>query len=159
VGWFLLAGLALAVLVVAAVLFVSARRGPRPAPPRPEEAAPGSGPEGALPQPHEQSAAALWRRAEELARSGDFLAAVRTLYLAVLSLLHRQGLLSYEPTRTNGEYVRQVRLADGAPPDLHVPFEQLTTRFEVQWYGERACAAGDYAACRALAEEIRARVP
>ena len=100
----------------------------------------------------------LWRRAEELAGAGNFLEAVRHLYLAVLSLLHRQRLLRYEPTRTNGEYVQQVRLAPEAPPDLHVPFEQLTTRFDIKWYGERDCPAGDYETCRALAEEIRSQV-
>jgi hypothetical protein len=155
-GWFLLAGLALAVLVVAAVRFFSSRQ-ERPARPRPEAASPEAGPVDSEPPPHEQSAEALWRRAEELARAGDFRLAMRTLYLAVLSRLHHQHLLSYEPTRTNGEYVRQVRLADGAPPDLYVPFEQLTTLFEARWYGEGACAAGDYAACRALAEEIQSR--
>jgi hypothetical protein len=156
-GWTLLAGLALAVLVVAAVRFFSSRRGRQPARPRPEDTSPEAGPVDAEPPPHEQSAEALWRRAEELARAGDFRAAVRALYLAVLSRLHHQHLLSYEPTRTNGEYVRQVRLAEGAPPDLHVPFEHLTTLFEARWYGEGACAAGDYAACRALAEEIQSR--
>ena len=68
----------------------------------------------------------------------DRLEAVRSLYLAVLSLLHRQHLLRYEPTRTNGEYVLQVRLAPQAPPELHAVFEGLTGLFEGKWYGERA---------------------
>jgi membrane peptidoglycan carboxypeptidase len=32
--------------------------------------------------------------------------AVRTLYLAVLALLHQGGLIRYQRTRTNGEYVQ-----------------------------------------------------
>jgi hypothetical protein len=100
-----------------------------------------------------------WQEAEALARGGRHLEAVRSLYLAVLSLLHRQHLLRYEPTRTNGEYVQQVRLAAQAPAELHAPFEGLTALFEVKWYGERACTADEFDECRRLAEEIRALAP
>jgi hypothetical protein len=147
----------LALLVMGLVLFFS-RQPARPQPQRQETGRSPAEPEDAAPAPHEQPVAVLWRRAEELARGGNFLEAVRYLYLAVLSLLHRQRLLRYEPTRTNGEYVQQVRLAPEAPPELHVPFQQLTALFELKWYGERDCPAGDYEACRALAEEIRGRV-
>ena len=70
--------------------------------------------------------------------------AVRTLYLAVLSLLHGRQLLRFEPTRTNGEYVQQVRLAPQAPPALHAVFEEFTTFFERKWYGDPSCDAAEY---------------
>jgi hypothetical protein len=153
VGWLLLLGLVLAVLVVAGVLFWR-RRGPRPAP-VPAEAAAADALEDLLRQPEQQTPAALWRRAEELARQGDALEAVRALYLAVLALLHRAHLIRYERTRTNGEYVRQLRLAPEAPEPLHARFERLTAQFERKWYGERACRADDYEDFRGTAEEIR----
>ncbi len=76
---------------------------------------------------------------------------MRTIYLAVLALLHQGGLIRYERMRTNGEYADQLR----PRRLLHRPFLGLTGIFDVKWYGERACAAEDYAACRELAEEIR----
>ena len=101
---------------------------------------------------------ALWQQADDLARQGQFLEAVRRLYLGVLALLHRANLIRYERTRTNGEYVRQLRLAAEAPTSLHAPFRRLTMLFDDKWYGERDCAGQDFNACRALAEEIRSGV-
>ncbi len=79
---------------------------------------------------------------------------VRENRSAVLALLHRQHCIRFEPTRTNGEYVRQVHLSERAPLELHEPFQRLTNLFETAWYGDRPCDAGDYRACRALAEEV-----
>src|SRR5207302_6693028 len=100
--------------------------------------------EAVLTHPDEQSAAALWGEADELARKGRFLEALRNLYLAVLVQLHRANLIRYERTRTNGEYARQLR---SKGDNLHRPFKGLTGIFEVKWYGERACQPGDYDSC------------
>jgi hypothetical protein len=150
-GWLLLLGLALVVLVVGGFLFFSSRQAqPRAAETKKGEAAPD------MPvQPQERSAAEWWRQADEMAARGEYLEAVRAVYLAVLSLLHRQQLLRYEPTRTNGEYVRMVKLAPEAPPPVVRPFEGLTDLFELKWYGERACEGEEYRTCRGLAEEIQ----
>jgi hypothetical protein len=157
-GWALLGGLALAVFVVAGLLFWSARKGgPRTV--KPARTSGRSEPEPvALPQPHERPTAEWWQEAEDLARDGRQLEAVRSLYLAVLSLLHRQHLLRYEATRTNGEYVQQVRLAPQAPPELHALFDRLTGLFEGKWYGERACTPDEFDACRRLAKEVEQTV-
>jgi hypothetical protein len=153
-GWILLAGLAAAILVVAGLLFLSTRGRPRPQK-APVKAAPEKMAPADLPRPEDHSPTESWRRAETLAAEGRFLDALRHLYLAALFQLDRKQLLHYEATRTNGEYVRQVRLSEHAPPALQAPFERLTNGFEVQWYGERSCDAGEYAAFRRLAEEIR----
>jgi hypothetical protein len=108
-------------------------------------------PEAYLDDPDQQNVPELWRQADERAQAGDFLGAVRTIYLAVLAFLHQGGLIRYERTRTNGEYADHLR----PRRLLHRPFVGLTGIFEVKWYGERACEAEDYAACRELAEEIR----
>jgi hypothetical protein len=99
----------------------------------------------------QQDVASLWRQSDALARAGRFLEAVRTLYLAVLALLHQAALIRFERTRTNGEYADQLRPLKS----LHGPFLRLTDLFEVKWYGEHACQAGDYTTCRAYAEGIR----
>jgi hypothetical protein len=108
-------------------------------------------PADCLQDPDKQNPAELWQQSDELARRGDFLAAVRTLYLAVLALLHQSGLIRYERTRTNGEYADQLR----ARLLLHQPFLRLTGLFELKWYGQRACEPEDYERCRNLAGEIR----
>jgi hypothetical protein len=108
--------------------------------------------ENVLEEPDKQNVAGLWRQSDELARAGRFLEAVRTLYLAVLALLHQAHLIRYERTRTNGEYADQLRRQ--ARP-VHRPFLGLTGLFEVKWYGERACRPEDYQTCRGLAETIQ----
>ncbi len=154
-GWLLLGGLGLAVIVLALILYLTSPRSPRA--PKPESVTGTDMPsaESDARQVLEQSPAALWRQADTLAGEGRFRDAVRVVYLAVLALLHRQRLIRFEPTRTNGEYVRQVRLSEQAPPELHPLFEQLTHQFETAWYGERPCESGEYHACHALAEEMQ----
>jgi hypothetical protein len=151
-GLFLL-GLLLAVAGVVAVRFWASL---------PEKAAKPKAKQAELPaevsspRPDEQLAPVLWRQAEDLARAGQHREAVRALYLAVLSLLHSQRLLRYEPTRTNGEYVRQVRLAPQAPAGLVDPFESLTRRFESLWYGGGGATPIDFQSCLSTAEQVRA---
>ena len=95
--------------------------------------------------------AELWRQAENLAQQGRFLDGVRSLYLAVLAYLHRSNRIRYEPTRTNGEYLDQLR----SHRPLQDSFRGLTGIFELKWYGERTCGSDDFASCRQLAEAIR----
>jgi hypothetical protein len=104
-----------------------------------------------LEDPDQQNVSQLWKDADARARAGDYLGAVRTIYLAVLAMLHQARLIRYERTRTNGEYADQLRRRS----TLHRPFLGLTGLFEVKWYGERSCQAQDYQACRELAEELR----
>jgi hypothetical protein len=150
---FVFAGLILAVLVAGLVLFFVNL------PKRERRAAPETGQSAitaeTVEQLHQHPVAELLRRADALAERGQHLEGLRTAYLAVLSLLHRKQLLRYEPTRTNGEYVREVRLAAHAPAALHEPFDRLTWFFEVKWYGERGCDARDYDEARALVGTIQ----
>jgi hypothetical protein len=110
------------------------------------------------PRPDIAEAPSLWRQAEALAAKGEFLEALRVLYSAVLALLHRKHLVRYETTRTNGEYVDQVRRATEAPAGVRAPFERLTMLFEVKWYGERTCDNADFANGKGMAEEVRGLV-
>jgi len=155
-AWAVLAGLLVACVVVAVMLYLQQRKSvPK------TETKRSSGKQDLadrLTQPDHVQPAALWQQADDLARHGNFLEAVRCLYLAVLAILHRAHVIRYEKTRTNGEYRQQARGTPEAPAGMHAPFGQITDLFDRKWYGERACDDGDYGACRTLAEQIRAEV-
>jgi hypothetical protein len=156
--WIILGGILLAVVAVACVFLLQQRaQAPASAPVQTGKTGP-QAVDSLLNQPTPPTAAALWRQADRLAGEGNHLEAVRTLYAAVLALLHRANLIRYEPTRTNGEYAAQLRAGGQAPEEVHEPFRRLTRLFELKWYGERACRPEDYDACRGLAEEVRAVV-
>src|SRR5439155_19926102 len=130
IGWLLLGGLLVAVLVVAVVLWLQHRGsdGQRKAV---KSVAALSDLDSTTPRPDQSSAEELWRQADESARAGRFLEAVRAVYLGVLALLHRANLIRYERTSTNGEYLNQLRPHAG----LEDPFRNLTSIFEIKFYG------------------------
>jgi hypothetical protein len=117
-GW--LAGfarLAFYVLVgafVAAVIYWIIKnfiRGRDEAPP--EEAASSDEPDQAAPVvprgPVETDVDRLLARARKAAQAGNFREAVEAAYAALLRRLEGDGLIDMHPSRTNGDYVRQVR--------------------------------------------------
>jgi hypothetical protein len=152
-GWLLLAGVALAVVAVGVFFYLHSPRHARSPKSDSPSGAAKSLPDNDARQVLEETPETLWRQADALADEGRFREAVRLVYLAVLAQLHRRHLIRFEPTRTNGEYVRQIHLSEQAPPQLHESFPQLTERFETAWYGERPCEAADYRASRALADQ------
>jgi hypothetical protein len=147
--------LLVAVIAVGIALLVRNWRRKGPLPRSGEQGIREPTPDAVLEEPDRQNVAALWRQSDELARAGRFLEAVRTLYLAVLALLHQGGLIRYERTRTNGEYADQLRRKSSP---THRPFLGLTGLFEVKWYGQRSCRSEDYGSCRQLAETIQSRI-
>jgi hypothetical protein len=155
VGWALLGGLLLLVMIGAGALLWHYRR------PRSKRIARADSPTIRLNRPDrmaellQQDPQTLWREADRLARQGEHLEALRCLYAALLGLLHRAGLIKLESARTNGEYVRQLQGSCHAQPVLADSFTRLTTRFEHQWYGEKSCQPQEYADCRERAEAIR----
>lgn len=151
IGWMLVAGLLIAFLVYALLQWSRRQKPVRPKSQAAVVAAAEPSLEALVVHADQKTVENLWRQADELARKGQFLEAVRTLYLGVLALLHRGNLIRFERTRTNGEYVRQLR----AQEQLHEPFRSLTHLFELKWYGERSCQPEEYSNCRKLAEEIR----
>jgi Domain of unknown function (DUF4129) len=151
VGWLIVGGLFLAVLILALVLSWQRHDGPKPKTLAQESGQEAPSLETILTRPDQYSVAGLWREADELARAGRLREAVRILYLAVLALLHRSNLIRFERTRTNGEYVQQLRSRES----LHAPFRHMTSLFEVKWYSESDCQPLDYQTCRELAEDIK----
>lgn len=77
------------------------------------------------------TADAAFQRAQSLSRGGDYRAAVRYLYLSSLLLLDERGLLRYDRTRTNREYLRTV----SDSPELAQPLSEVIDVFDNVWYG------------------------
>ncbi|MFT3707198.1 MAG: DUF4129 domain-containing protein [Archangium sp.] len=90
--------------------------------------------------------------ADELAAKGDFREAIRHLYLALLSRLHRDGVIDYDPTLSNWEYLFAFKGA-GA---LKLGFRELTRRFDFAWYGNEGVDSSAWSIFRRTAEPMLA---
>lgn len=82
---------------------------------------------------HEEplSARMALNRAETLSKQGDYRSAVRFLYISALLILDERGLLFYDRTKTNREYLRNV--ADNAR--IAGLLRDVITVFDRVWYG------------------------
>ncbi len=70
-------------------------------------------------------------RAQTLSESGDNRTAVRYLYLSSLLQMEERGLLRYDRSRTNQEYLRLVQ----SQPELAETLTDVVTVFDRVWYG------------------------
>ena len=71
--------------------------------------------------------------AERHAKAGDYRAAFRLVYLATLISLDTDGVLRFDRSKTNWEYVRQLRNAGRS--DVYDVLAPLTRDFDRIWYG------------------------
>jgi hypothetical protein len=71
------------------------------------------------------------QKARELSNSGDYRLAVRYLYLSSLLLLEERGVLRYDRSWTNREYLRSVAHI----PELAMPLSEVIEVFDRVWYG------------------------
>ncbi|NVO86775.1 DUF4129 domain-containing protein, partial [Hymenobacter terrestris] len=81
--------------------------------------------------------------AAELARAeqaGNYRLALRLGYLQTLRQLSDQGLIAWQPDKTNHDYLRELA---GTPPRA-AGFRALTRQFEYVWYGELPLSAHQY---------------
>lgn len=88
--------------------------------------------------------------ADELAARGEYREAVRSLYLALLSRLHRDGAILYDSTLSNWDYLRQFK----GRREWLSPFRELTRRFDFAWYGNLPVGADGYRDFRSLTEPL-----
>jgi hypothetical protein len=137
--WFALA--AIAVLVGA--VFVVRRLRQRRRPPQPVVAAGGATLDV---QTDEASAAALpverWlETARRLLAHGDARGAVRAAYLAALALLAQRALLTPVRSKSNREYLLELRRRTRERPELGALFAEAIATFERVWYGRHAATA------------------
>ncbi|MEW5871112.1 MAG: DUF4129 domain-containing protein [Chloroflexota bacterium] len=71
------------------------------------------------------------RKAQEMSAGGDYRLAVRYLYLSALLLLEERGLLRYDRSRTNREYLRSLAHL----PELAANLREVVEVFDRVWYG------------------------
>ncbi|MCE2942914.1 MAG: DUF4129 domain-containing protein [Gemmatimonadota bacterium] len=94
-----------------------------------------------------------WHLAQREAAAGRFDAAAHALFEAVIAALARQGAVRVHPSKTIGDYARE--LATRRHP-LAGRFRALRQHYERCIYGDRRVTADDYAALLTLAEPMLA---
>jgi hypothetical protein len=92
-----------------------------------------------------------FKRAENLSMQGDYRNAVRYLYLSSLLVLDDQGLMRYDRSRTNREYLRSV----SSRPELANPLHDVIDVFDRVWYGFEAVDENTYRSYVEHVEELR----
>ena len=86
--------------------------------------------------------------AEQQAKAGDYRRAFRLIYIATLVALDSGGVLRFDRSKTNWEYLRALRAAGRG--DVYEAMTPLTREFDQVWYGFARADASNYA--RALAQ-------
>jgi len=75
-----------------------------------------------------------FKRAQTLSQGGDYRSAVRYLYLSALLIMDERGVLRYDRSKTNREYLRSV----AESPELAEPLEEVIEVFDDVWYGQHS---------------------
>jgi hypothetical protein len=107
--------------------------------------------EAALEQVETEKAALT--RAETAEAASDFRGALRFLYLSAIFHLQERGVLPYDKSLTNREYLHQAQ----ADIDLHTALGPAITVFDEVWYGHKPCDAETVASYRNLLKNVYAR--
>lgn len=89
--------------------------------------------------------------AERLAQAGDFTAAAHALFAALLRACAARGEVRLHPSKTTGDYARELRRRN--TPSLR-PFQSFRSRYDRVIYGDMQCSAGDYAALSTDARQL-----
>jgi hypothetical protein len=92
-----------------------------------------------------------FKRAETLSMQGDYRNAVRYLYLSSLLVLDEQGVMRYDRSRTNREYLRSV----SSKPELAKPLRDVIDVFDRVWYGFESVDERTYRSYVEHVEELR----
>lgn len=88
----------------------------------------------------DQTSADLLGQAEALARHGDLRAAIRKAYIAFLCELGDRKIVSLAQHKTNRDYLNSVR----ERARLYSSMRQLTSSFELHWYGFQPAVESDW---------------
>lgn len=92
-----------------------------------------------------------WAAAETLAAAGDYTSAAHALYAAMLESAARQQQIRLHPSKTVGDYVRELRAHS---PSLFGRFREFGRSYEVVIYGIGRCDAARYHQLYALAVPV-----
>ena len=96
------------------------------------------------------TAEAALQRAQALSGEGDYRTAARYLYLSALLLLEERGLLRYNRSLTNREYLRSVAHL----PELAARLREVVEVFDRVWYGYQPLDQAAYAQYAANVAEL-----
>ena len=98
------------------------------------------------------SAKPLMKQAAKLAEQGDYRGAFRAAYLACIAYLDEIRALRFERSRTNWEYLRELRQGGHEKPygELH----PLTQSFDRKIYGREICGKDDYESAAAAYQRL-----
>lgn len=91
--------------------------------------------------------------AETAEAASDFRGALRYLYLSAILHLQERGVLPYDKSLTNREYLHQAQ----DDIDLHAALGPAITVFDEVWYGYKPCDAETLANYRSLLQKVYAR--
>ena len=91
------------------------------------------------------------QRAHALSGQGDYRSAIRYLYLSSLLVLDEQGLLRYDRSRTNREYLRSI----SSKPELAKPLSDVIDVFDRVWYGYESVDEQTYQSYVGHVEKLR----
>jgi hypothetical protein len=91
------------------------------------------------------------RRAQELSSGGDYRSAVRYLYLSTLLRLEERGLLRYDRSLTNREYLKRV----AHDPSLAKVLRDVVEVFDRVWYGYQPLDALAYQRYASAVEALK----
>ena len=97
------------------------------------------------------SSKGAFKRAETLSMQGDYRNAIRYLYLSSLLVLDEQGLMRYDRSRTNREYLRSV----SSRPELAKPLQDVIEVFDRVWYGFEGVDEQTYQSYVERVDELR----
>ena len=92
--------------------------------------------------------------AETAEAASDFRSALRYLYLSAILHLQERGVLPYDKSLTNREYLHQAQQND---VDLHAALGPAIAVFDEVWYGYKSCDAETVANYRSLLQKVYAR--
>ena len=92
-----------------------------------------------------------WAAAQRLAANGDFTAAAHALYAALLDAGARQHQLRLHPSKTAGDYVREVR---GHASPIFPAFRDFARAYEIVIFGIGECSRERYERLLSLALPI-----
>jgi len=95
-----------------------------------------------------------WLEAERLATAGDFTRAAHSLFAALLASCASRGELRLHPSKTTGDYARELRQRGIASQR---GFQTFRSRYDRIIYGARECTATDYSALLSEARPLLGR--
>lgn len=100
--------------------------------------------------------AAEWRQhADLLAARGEYRAAVRALFLGMLTDLDERRLIAFDPVLTDREYLREAQRQQGWLVEPLRPFVRL---IEAIVYADAPCRATEYERARAFTDDVGRRI-